>query len=512
MPSETHNNLKEKYENNLTGFSNKDIKTIYKPKSLDSLKFILYNANLNKENLYVFSTGKNWGLGSKQPVIKNSSILDLSEMNQIIEVNERFKYAIIEPGVTQNDLSSYLKENHPHLKFPVTGSSKGTSITGNILERGPAAFAHRNKLVIAMEVLLANGDVLKTGFWHYFDDNNPLAFHYPHGHGPDIRGLFTQSNLGIVSKLVVRLLPKKNGTLTFIRFDEKHLEIVTDTLRKEYEDKIIDDGVVITNLNDPRTTATGKYDYTGKWLAACSFSGVGQISIYKQRRLRKTLQGIDVKFNFIHTQKNKFSLRKGSFLPYVIQLIKNSSWLFSKLHKKELENGESLGTFIERLEIFKNLYKGEPTNFSIETMAEMNNTVLKNEDLDNSNTLGLNVALPAVPFEGKSAVNVSELVNKVSQKWNVKTFHNLATIDDLCFEGFYRVYFDREDKEASKNAFEWRRDLHFVLQKNGYFPYRMDTEITKEFTSEKDSYWQVVSTIKKALDKNDIISKGKYNV
>jgi 4-cresol dehydrogenase (hydroxylating) len=53
--------------------------------------------------IYVVSTGKNWGVGSKLPVKNGCALLILSEMKNIIEVNEKLRYAIIEPGVTQNN-------------------------------------------------------------------------------------------------------------------------------------------------------------------------------------------------------------------------------------------------------------------------------------------------------------------------------------------------------------------------------------------------------------------------
>ena len=119
---------------------------------------------------------------------------------------------------------------------------------------------------------MSNGDLVKTGFW---DDLKPNSstLHYPHGFGPDLRGIFTQSNYGIITKMVVRLQPKLNGFLFAISFNEDQLNNVTDFIRLNIESKLIDEGILITNQNDPRTTKIGEYDYTGKWLAVGGFSG-----------------------------------------------------------------------------------------------------------------------------------------------------------------------------------------------------------------------------------------------
>lgn len=500
------------YERNITEFDSRHIKNVYKPKNIQELQDIVKNANQKKEDLYVFSTGKNWGLGSKVPVKENSSVLDLSDMNRIIEVNEKYRYAIIEPGVTQNDLYEYLQENLPNLKFPITGSAKSTSVIGNMLERGAAAFAHRSKLLVAIEALTANGKLVKTGFWHYANEEHPLALHYPPGHGPDLRGLFVQSNLAIVTKMAVRIVPKADGVFVFIPFKEALLQKVTHLLRDLYEQKILDDGIVITNLNDPRTTTNREYNYSGNWLAVGNFVDQKGVSSQKKKIIRKHLRKANKSFFFVHTNKNRLSLRKGSFLPFVFDVIHSNSRILKLTQDKVLSNGETLGSFLNRLNILKGVYHGKPTNYSIQTMAEMNGTVLTDEDLDNSNILGLTVSLPAVPFTSDDVEKISEIVNMVSKKWNVQPFHNLASIDDLCFEGFYRIYFDRKNKEQVKVAHQWSKELNNELKSAGYYPYRMDIAACEDFAKKGNPFWEFVHDLKLSLDPNQIISDGKYNI
>src|SRR5258708_4909082 len=79
----------------------------------DEVLQIVSLANAHQIPLYPFSTGKNWGLGSKLPVVDGCVLVDLSRMDRIVEVNEAFAYAIIEPGVTQAHLAAHLKEHHP---------------------------------------------------------------------------------------------------------------------------------------------------------------------------------------------------------------------------------------------------------------------------------------------------------------------------------------------------------------------------------------------------------------
>ena len=205
-------------ESNITEFPYKSIKALHRPQSLEQLRQLLEVSRQNKTPLHFASTGKNWGLGSKQAVVPDAQVVVLDQLDEIIEVNEKYRYAIIEPGVTQKQLSDYLLAHHPHLRFHVTGSAENTSIVGNMLERGVGFAGHRNKMLVGMEVMLASGKLIRTGFWHYFQESNPLAFHYPAGHGPDLRGLFSQSNLAITTKMVVRLQLNKETQIFEARF------------------------------------------------------------------------------------------------------------------------------------------------------------------------------------------------------------------------------------------------------------------------------------------------------
>jgi len=462
-------------ETNISEFPKKNIRSVERPESLADLQQLIQNSNHSKTPLYVTSTGKNWGLGSKQPVTEQNSVVVLERMKRIIEVNSNYRYAIIEPGVTQKQLSDYLVAHHPQLKFPMTGSAENTSIIGNMLERG-AAFGHRNKYLIAMEILLASGKLVKTGLWHYFKDNNPLAFHYPFGHGPDLRGLFTQSNLGITTKMVIRLQRINNPQILTINFAEDHLQTITDTLRTLHEQHILDDGILITNLNDPRTTSDQNYSYNKQWCAFANFSGDQDFIQLKRKKIDQALHPFKDALHFLPNQPTATAQH-----PYHNILIK--------------------------------AFQGIPTNYSLETMAEITNTKLDNDEIDlNAKVVGLVSCLPAVPFEGKRLLEVKALVDQISQQLEVTAYHNFASVDELTFEGFYRIYFDRENPDAVEKAHVWHKKVHCLLKENGFLPYRIDNPSMQLFSNKDDNYWQLIAQLKTQLDPNNIISPKKYNL
>ena len=469
----------EKNSRNITEFASKSILGTLYPISLSQVREIVHIANKYKIVLYPFSSGMNWGQGSRIPLVNDSLLVDMSKLNAIIEINEKHRYMIIEAGVTQ--LQAYKALQHTKYKIPVTGSSANSSIVGNMLERGATFFGHRNKLLMGIETVLGNGETIRTGLWHYYKETNkhkPIIYH-AQGVGADINGLFTQSNFGIVTKLVVRLLPKRKGLLLHAEAKEKNLIPLVDTLYSLWEDKVTNDGVLITNKNDPRTTTKGNYSYTGDWFTVSSIAGATpSITKTLRKEAKRRLYPYCYHIDFLPTDSEETDKH-----PY-----------FSVLNK---------------------LYHGEPTNYSLKTMALMQKEVdLKSEkEMDiNKDVIGFSVALPAVPFDGSQVWKVMQTVKEVSERLEVEPFHNFASINDKVFEGFYRIYFDRKDKEAKLKAHKWNKEVHLALAKINIFPYRMNIERMPYFTKEfDDTFWQTIKNIKNTLDPNQVIALGKYS-
>ncbi|MBO3460588.1 FAD-binding oxidoreductase [Aetokthonos hydrillicola Thurmond2011] len=468
----------EKYTQNITEYKSELPIAVLKPESKSDVEAIIAIANKFEVPIYVVSTGKNWGIGSKIPVQNGSALLILSEMKKIIEVNEKLRYAIIEPGVTQKQLSDYLLRN-TNLMLPVTGSAENTSVVGNVLDRGSVFFNHRYDLLTGLEVFLGNGKVLKTGFWHYFDSNKtkkPIFFHPP-GVGPDLNGIFTQSNLGIVTAMVIRLEPRIPSTIVYAEFKEDNFVAFIDTFIKLKENKLIHNWLMITNKNDPRTTVDNKFNYTGDWSAIFNFFGTEEIRILCKKEVEKQIYKLCYHLLFLNS------------------LIEDNS-----SHRY--------------YQVLQMLYNGIPSNYSIKTMGEMNNFNLKSSDYEIDfckKIYGFIAVVPAIPFEAMVIKEVIDLVNKVSQEFQVTPFHNFVSIGEMAIEGLFRVYFDREKEEEITKAHQWAEQLSKELEEIGIYPYRMSIKEMNHFSNrQEDPYWETIAAIKKQVDPNNIISPGKY--
>ncbi|OBJ99953.1 FAD-binding oxidoreductase [Mycobacterium sp. 1245852.3] len=179
---------------------------VLSPSSVEEVQGIVRVANELRVPLWATSRGKNNGYGGAAPRLAGAVVVELTRMNRVLEVDEDGAYAVIEPGVRFRDLYAYLRQHDHRLWISVPELDWG-SVIGNGLERGfgyTPYGAHVTRQC-GYEVVLPDGDLLRTGMgamtgsksWHL----------YRPGYGPSVDGLFQQSNLGIVVKSGVWLMP-----------------------------------------------------------------------------------------------------------------------------------------------------------------------------------------------------------------------------------------------------------------------------------------------------------------
>jgi 4-cresol dehydrogenase (hydroxylating) len=110
--------------------------------------------------------------GGSSCVVEDSVVLDLHRMNKIIELNEEYGFAIVEPGVSFVDLYEEIQQNGLNL-WPSPPAIGWGSVIGNTLDRG---FGYTSNGVhtesqCGMEVVLPNGDLLRTGMGAMADNS-----------------------------------------------------------------------------------------------------------------------------------------------------------------------------------------------------------------------------------------------------------------------------------------------------------------------------------------------------
>ncbi len=238
------------------------------PDGVEQIQAVLKVANEYKVPLWTISTGKNLGYGGSAPLLSGSAVLDLKRMNRVLEVNDKNHYALVEPGVSYFDLYRYIRQHNLKVWLDPPDPGWGSPV-GNSLDRGGGYTPMRDHFDnhCGMEVVLANGEVIRTGMGAL--PGSKTWQQYKYGFGPYIDGMFSQSNFGVVTKMGFWLLPEPeaylSGTVTVPKHDDiyKMVEVFAYLV----DSSIVQATTLITSplwyvRNDPELTGIREHGTT----------------------------------------------------------------------------------------------------------------------------------------------------------------------------------------------------------------------------------------------------------
>ncbi len=218
--------------------------------TVEQIQEVVKICNEHSIPIWTISTGRNFGYGSAAPVQRGQVILDLKKMNKIIKIDPEMCYALVEPGVTYGQLYNYIQEHDLPVMLSFSAPSAIAGPVGNTMDRGVGytPYGEHFMMQCGMEVVLANGDVYRTGMGGVKGSNTWQIFKW--GYGPTLDGMFTQANYGITTKMGFWLMPKPPVFKPFevIFENEEDIVEIVDALRPLRMNNTIPNSVVIANV------------------------------------------------------------------------------------------------------------------------------------------------------------------------------------------------------------------------------------------------------------------------
>jgi len=179
-------------------------------RTVEQVQEVVRYANKTKTPLVPYSSGLNLH-GACIPKA-GGIVLNLSRMNRCIAIDDKNWFAVVEPGVTVEQLQKDLAAKGLRAMLPFGVPPKRSTLT-SVVERDPAlasaSFEYGNDLLMDTEIVLPTGELFRTGLWS--------AGGRPGSHMGPVRSMIyrfwtgAQGTFGILTKACIKVetLPAK---------------------------------------------------------------------------------------------------------------------------------------------------------------------------------------------------------------------------------------------------------------------------------------------------------------
>ncbi|WP_414828091.1 FAD-binding oxidoreductase [Alteromonas sp. H39] len=472
-------------------------------------------------SIYPVSTGNNWGYGSGLPVSDAAVtvIMDLANLNNITFFDEDNGICALQPGVTQSILHQFLTQQNTDLMVPVTGAGPDCSVLANALERGYGITPCTDHFlaVTAIKGYLPSGDFYESSLSVMDESSEKYVDRtFKWKHGPYLDGIFTQSGNMIVTEitLVLERIPSGFDSFYMRFYDEDSFETAYGVVKTIF--KHLSGVVGSINLMDKRRVAAMVADNpqgpenhinsTDEQIAEIArqhdvpeWTIVGTIYAPKgvSRAARKLIKKI------AKGKADNVLFSEGM----LIKIGKFVSDLFPVGPLKKAR--EQLKT----LELGIQIMRGNPNQVALPLAYWRNPRVRP----DRSNALnpakdgcGLLWYAPLVPAKADVMLKYIDMVRTICSAHNIEPMVTFTNLTGYSTDSTIPIVFDRENPEAVTAAHNCLEALLAEGLKHGFVPYRLNINQQSKLDSSAP-FWKVANQIAGVLDKNKILSRGRYN-
>ena len=451
--------------------------TVLRPHSAEEVAACVKIACSHRIPVYPVSRGRNWGLGSRVPV-SDAVVVDLARLDRITALDERFGCITLEPGVTFEQVHSYLAERNSEWFLPVIGGPADASVIGNCVERGDSAGPQRERLstMCSLEVVLPNGSVVHTGFERFGE--TPLASLSSMPAGPYLDGLFTQSNLGIVTR----------ATLWLVRHPE-HLQLIST--------HIPDGGLAaFVDSLQPLVEKLGSN--------VCAFSLWNRYKLHARRGPPTDSLAERPSSNAWFSNGCLYAssaLMAAAQLELAVRALEGSS------EQLEVFNEVSVPDLRQQLGIFL----GVPNNNNVRSLYAGKHGPIPEGHLDpDRDRCGAIWLCPEVLFDGATVASVIGSCESTLQIFGYDPVIGMSPSTARSIRIFISIFYDRETPREDERAMQCHDQLLASLSTARMFPFRLGIHSMHTANEAVGPCWDLIRQIKDGIDPSGILAPGRY--
>jgi 4-cresol dehydrogenase (hydroxylating) len=450
------------------------------PQSVEEVQAILRIAGERKVPLWPISRGKNLGYGGSAPLLSGSVVLDLSRMNRIIEAHEKRAYAVIEPGVGFLDLHNHLRDNKIPLWVSVPGHGAG-SVLGNALERGfgYTAYGDHTSKLCGLEVVLPTGELVRTGMGAMANSKTWNLYQY--GFGPHWDQLFVQSNLGVVTKAGLWLMPEPETTVQI----DVHLPApadigwAIDVLARLRLHNVIDSPVVFGNFLRNATVFSRRDDW---------YAGPGAIPEPIAQRI------------MAHFGTGWWSA--------TVRLCGHEAIVKSQVDIVRL----AFEPHLKRPLTFSTWHRGEPFEKSAAGIPNLIGLQIVNWPGGRGGHIGFS---PVIPPDGALALAQFRRMKQRYEEYGLD-YYTSFTIGQRHISNINLIIYDRDDPRMTGQVRKLLRVMALDAAAEGYGEYRTHLTCMQAVADTYDfndhALRRLAERVKDVLDPNGILAPGKNGI
>ena len=474
---------------------------IVRPASTAEVQACLRVANRFRVPVYPVSRGKNWGFGSRVPPRDGCVILDLSRMDRIVDHDEALAYVTVEPGVTFAALYDFLRARGSRLFASTTGGSPHASVIGNALERGDGAgpLGDRMAHACALEVVLPTGEVVHTG--HDRFEGARVAPLFRWGVGPSLDGLFSQSNLGVVTRMTLWLapLPRSLAVVRFSVVDPARLRGMVDACRVLRLDGTLRS--VVGLWNDYRVLSTrGQYP----WDLA---GGKTPLPREVMDELRRAWGG-GTWFGSTAIYAPSAAQGRAAVAHAQRVLAPHVDHLSVDVRTGSPTSGHELFDELDPAFLF---LQGIPHEKSLRSLYWRKRMPVPEPIDADRDRCGAVWCSPVLPFAGCDVEDAVRAVEEVILAHGLEPMLVMLGQSERLLTVVPLLLYDRDVPGEDEQAMRCHDAILSKLNAAGYPPYRLGIQSMGSVPAPRDDHGALIARLKRALDPNDILAPGRYD-